>query len=54
MTILIMFYRILKFSRERKLEELKDKWWNNNPEKKICEKEKNHTDGISFENIGNV
>ena len=39
---------------KRKLENLKDKWWNNNPEKKKCEKADDQSDGISIKNIGGV
>jgi ionotropic glutamate receptor len=38
---------------KRKLEKLKEKWWNQNPEKKKnCEKQDDQTDGISIQNIG--
>ena len=39
--------------KKRKLEELKEKWWNQNPEKRRdCEKQDDQTDGISIQNIG--
>ena len=44
--------RILKLLNQRKLETLKERWWNQNPMKKVCEKEDDQSDGISIENIG--
>ena len=38
----------------RKLEKLKDQWWNKNPEKKKCDKADEQSDGISIQNIGGV
>ncbi|XP_076060298.1 ionotropic receptor 25a [Oratosquilla oratoria] len=45
---------ILKLLNQRKLETLKERWWNQNPEKKVCDKEDDQSDGISIENIGGV
>ncbi|KAF2353180.1 Receptor ligand binding region [Trinorchestia longiramus] len=45
---------ILKLLNQRKLEMLKERWWNQNPEKKVCEEENDQSDGISIENIGGV
>lgn len=43
---------ILLLLNKRKLEKLKETWWNMNPEKKQCEKQDNQSDGISIHNIG--
>ncbi|KAG8261589.1 Ionotropic receptor 25a [Homalodisca vitripennis] len=43
---------ILQLLNKRKLEKLKEIWWNQNPEKKICEKPDDQADGISIHNIG--
>ncbi|CAL4202702.1 unnamed protein product, partial [Meganyctiphanes norvegica] len=45
---------ILKLLNQRKLETLKERWWNQNPDKAVCEKEDDQSDGISIENIGGV
>ncbi|XP_045585173.2 ionotropic receptor 25a isoform X1 [Procambarus clarkii] len=45
---------ILKLLNQRKLETLKERWWNQNPAKKMCEKDDDQSDGISIENIGGV
>ncbi|KAL7645090.1 UNVERIFIED_CONTAM: hypothetical protein RMT77_003468 [Armadillidium vulgare] len=45
---------ILKLLNQRKLETLKERWWNQNPEKKECEEEDDQSEGISIENIGGV
>ncbi|XP_050421609.1 ionotropic receptor 25a [Adelges cooleyi] len=45
---------ILLLLNKRKLEKLKEMWWNMNPEKKQCEKQDNQSDGISIHNIGGV
>ncbi|XP_034939121.1 ionotropic receptor 25a-like [Chelonus insularis] len=45
---------ILRLLNQRKLEKLKNKWWNKNPNKKECEKEDDQSDGISIQNIGGV
>lgn len=37
---------------KRKLEKLKEKWWNLNPVRQQCEKQDNQSDGISIHNIG--
>lgn len=44
--------RILKLLNQRKLESLKETWWNQNPEKKNCDDEGKNNDGISIKNIG--
>lgn len=43
---------ILKLLNQRKLENLKEKWWNRNNEKKECPDAKKQSDGISINNIG--
>src|SRR5699024_10757017 len=43
---------ILKLLNQRRLENLKEKWWNRNPEKKDCQDSKKQSDGISINNIG--
>lgn len=45
---------ILQLLNKRKLEKLKEIWWNQNPEKKTCEKQDDQSDGISIHNIGGV
>ena len=46
---------ILKLLNQRKLESLKEKWWNDNPDKKEdCDYDKKSNDGISINNIGGV
>nr|BBH62853.1 ionotropic receptor [Tropilaelaps mercedesae] len=45
---------ILKLLNQRKLESLKETWWNQNPEKKNCDDEGKNNDGISIKNIGGV
>ncbi|XP_068084209.1 ionotropic receptor 25a [Anabrus simplex] len=46
---------ILQLLNKRKLEKLKERWWNGNPEKKTnCEKTDDQSDGISIQNIGGV
>nr|QHN69175.1 ionotropic receptor 6 [Sirex noctilio] len=45
---------ILVLLNRRKLEKLKEKWWNRNPLKKVCEKQDDQSDGISIQNIGGV
>lgn len=44
----------MQLLNRRQLEQLKNKWWNNNPLKKICKKEDDQSDGISIQNIGGV
>jgi len=39
---------------QRKLETLKERWWNQNPLKKICEDDDDSGGGISIYNIGGV
>jgi ionotropic glutamate receptor len=51
--IILFFHRILQLLNKRKLEKLKERWWNQNPEKRRdCEKQDDQTDGISIQNIG--
>lgn len=45
---------ILKLLNLRKLEILKETWWNKNPEKKPCQDSRKQSDGISINNIGGV
>ncbi|XP_054262765.1 ionotropic receptor 25a [Macrosteles quadrilineatus] len=45
---------ILQLLNKRRLEKLKETWWNQNPEKKTCEKQDDQSDGISIHNIGGV
>ncbi|KAI8421537.1 hypothetical protein MSG28_009573 [Choristoneura fumiferana] len=45
---------ILQLLNKRKLEKLKENWWNNNPEAMKCEKQDDQSDGISIQNIGGV
>ncbi|XP_059474662.1 ionotropic receptor 25a [Neocloeon triangulifer] len=45
---------ILQLLNKRKLEKLKEIWWNQNPEKKICDRQDDQADGISIHNIGGV
>jgi len=45
---------ILKLLNQRKLETLKERWWNQNPQKKVCEEDGNDGGGISIHNIGGV
>nr|AQN78505.1 ionotropic receptor 25a.1 [Meteorus pulchricornis] len=45
---------LLQLLNKRKLEHLKNKWWNNNPLKRVCKKEDDQSDGISIQNIGGV
>jgi len=45
---------ILKLLNQRKLEALKERWWNQNPQKKVCEETDDDGGGISIHNIGGV
>lgn len=45
---------ILKLLNQRKLETLKERWWNQNPKKQKCDKDSGQSDGISIQNIGGV
>ncbi|XP_031786896.1 ionotropic receptor 25a isoform X2 [Nasonia vitripennis] len=45
---------ILMMLNRRKLEKLKDTWWNKNPKRKRCNKAEDQSDGISIQNIGGV
>ncbi|XP_023316789.1 ionotropic receptor 25a [Trichogramma pretiosum] len=45
---------ILMMLNKRKLEALKDQWWNKNPLKQQCDKADDQSDGISIQNIGGV
>jgi len=44
----------LKLLNQRKLETLKERWWNQNPDKKVCEDNDEDGGGISIHNIGGV
>ena len=46
-------FSILKLLNQRKLETLKERWWNQNPKKMLCEDEDDSGGGISIYNIGN-
>ncbi|RWS05264.1 glutamate receptor ionotropic: kainate 2-like protein, partial [Dinothrombium tinctorium] len=45
---------ILQLLNERKLEAMKEQWWNENVEKKQCEDHRRSSDGISIKNIGGI
>ncbi|XP_017461181.1 PREDICTED: ionotropic receptor 25a-like, partial [Rhagoletis zephyria] len=45
---------ILKLLNQRRLENLKEKWWNRLPERIDCQDSKKQSDGISIQNIGGV
>lgn len=45
---------ILKLLNQRKLETLKERWWNQNPRKAVCEDDDDSGGGISIYNIGGV
>lgn len=45
---------ILQLLNRRRLEKLKENWWNNNPKAMKCEKQDDQSDGISIQNIGGV
>ncbi|XP_045465402.1 LOW QUALITY PROTEIN: ionotropic receptor 25a-like [Harmonia axyridis] len=45
---------ILMLLNMRELEHLKEKWWNKNPNKIVCDEQDNQSDGISIQNIGGV
>lgn len=47
-----LFSSILKLLNQRKLEGLKERWWNKNPAKKNCDDSDQQSDGISIANIG--
>lgn len=42
----------MKLLNQRKLEGLKEKWWNKNPLKAECDDSEQQSDGISIANIG--
>jgi len=43
---------ILRLLNQRRLETLKERWWTDNPERKVCTDQNNQSDGISIQNIG--
>merc|ERR1712066_104716 len=45
---------ILRLLNQRKLEGMKERWWNANENRRNCEKEDEDTGGISIHNIGGV
>merc|ERR1712061_465831 len=45
---------ILKLLNQRKLETLKERWWNQNPKKVTCDNDDDSGGGISIYNIGGV
>ena len=44
----------MKLLNQRTLETLKERWWNQNPAKKVCENDEDSSGGISIYNIGGV
>jgi hypothetical protein len=44
----------LRLLNERKLEQLKEKWWHQNPKRQECSSNEEEATGISIENIGGV
>lgn len=46
--------RILKLRNQRSLEQLKQKWWDNHPDRVECPKEKEESDGISLADLSTV
>ena len=49
-----ILFRILKLLNQRKLEGMKERWWNQNPYRQNCDAEEEDTGGISIHNIGGV
>ncbi|GMR60627.1 hypothetical protein PMAYCL1PPCAC_30822 [Pristionchus mayeri] len=45
---------ILLLLNQRRLEALKEKWWNENPKRMVCPVNTDESDGISIQNIGGV
>merc|ERR1712088_556554 len=45
---------ILRLLNQRKLEGMKERWWNQNENRRNCDKEDEDTGGISIHNIGGV
>jgi len=45
---------ILRLLNQRKLEGMKERWWNQNPNRVTCEEDEEDTGGISIHNIGGV
>lgn len=43
-----VFFSILKLLNQRKLETFKERWWNQNPEKKVCEDDDEDTSGGTY------
>ena len=50
----ILLFRILRLSTERKLEGMKERWWNKNENRKVCENEEGDTGAIPIEDVGGV
>lgn len=51
---LIEFFSILDLIQERFTDNLKEKWWDNNPEKITCPEEIDVTDGMSIHSMSGV
>jgi len=45
---------ILRLLNQRKLEGMKERWWNQNPYRQNCDEDEEDTGGISIHNIGGV
>ncbi|XP_075538331.1 ionotropic receptor 25a-like [Dermacentor variabilis] len=45
---------ILKLLHQRRLEDLKERWWNKNPARVTCDDSERQSDGISIRNMGGV
>ncbi|KAH7695352.1 CBN-GLR-7 protein [Aphelenchoides avenae] len=45
---------ILKLLNQRSLEQLKEKWWHQNPKRQECPNAEDDSTGISIQNIGGV
>ena len=50
----LQIFSILKLLNQRKLETLKERWWNQNPQKVVCDDDDDSGGGISIYNIGGV
>lgn len=51
---LIEFFSILDLIQDRFTDNLKEKWWDNNPEKITCPEEIDVTDGMSIHSMSGV
>ena len=50
----VLASRILRLLNQRKLEGMKERWWNQNPYRQNCDEDEEDTGGISIHNIGGV